>query len=283
MSGCADANRACILAGAERKTTRTFAAQRGRQNLALEILSNIRIVLIHTTHPGNIGAAARAMKTMGLAQLRLVTPKYFPHAEATARAAGAANVLDNAQVYTTFAQAVADCSLVLGVSARSRTIAWPQWDARAAGRHSVNAAQHAQVALVFGSERVGLSNDDIDRCHGLVQIPANPEYASLNLAAAVQVLAYELRMAALEMTDVEKAAEPESIPANAQDLERFYEHLRQTLVYVGFLDPENPRQLMRRVRRLFNRALPDTMELNILRGILAAVDAKNVKSRIPHT
>ena len=235
--------------------------------------------MIHTTHPGNIGAAARAMKTMGLARLRLVTPKYFPHDEATARAASAADVLDNAQVYTTFAQAVADCSLVLGVSARSRTIAWPQWDARAAGRHIVGAAQHAQVALVFGSERVGLSNDDIDRCHGLVQIPANPEYASLNLAAAVQVLAYELRVAALEVAGAERPAEPESTPANAQDVERFYEHLRQTLVDVEFLDPENPRQLMRRLRRLFNRALPDTMELNILRGILAAVDAKNAKPR----
>ena len=247
--------------------------------MALEILSNIRVVLIHTTHPGNIGAAARAMKTMGLAHLRLVTPKYFPHDEATARAAGATGVLDNAQVYPTFAEAVADCGVVLGVSARSRTIAWPQWDARAAGRHIVSAAQHAQVALVFGSERVGLSNDDIDRCHGLVQIPANPEYASLNLAAAVQVLAYELRVAALEVADVEKAAELESTPANAQDVERFYEHLRQTLVDVEFLDPENPRQLMRRLRRLFNRALPDTMELNILRGILAAVDAKNAQSK----
>lgn len=235
--------------------------------------------MIHTTHPGNIGAAARAMKTMGLARLRLVTPKYFPHVEATARAAGAADVLDNAQVYTTFAQAVADCSLVLGVSARSRTIAGPQWDARAAGRHIVGAAQHAQVALVFGSERAGLSNDDIDRCHGLVQIPANPEYASLNLAAAVQVLAYELRVAALEVSGAEMTPPPEHVPANAQDVERFYEHLRQTLVDVEFLDPENPRQLMRRLRRLFNRALPDTMELNILRGILAAVDAKNAKPR----
>jgi TrmH family RNA methyltransferase len=247
--------------------------------LALEILSNIRIVLIHTTHPGNIGAAARAMKTMGLARLRLVTPKYFPHDEATARAAGATDVLDNAQVCATFVEAVADCGLVLGVSARSRTIAWPQWDARSAGRQVILAAQNAPVALVFGSERVGLSNADIDRCHGLVQIPANPEYASLNLAAAVQVLAYELRMAALEVAGVETPAPPEHVPADAQDVERFYEHLRQTLVDVEFLDPENPRQLMRRLRRLFNRALPDTMELNILRGILAAVDVKNSKSR----
>jgi len=247
--------------------------------LALEILSNIRVVLIHTTHPGNIGAAARAMKTMGLLQLRLVTPKYFPHDEATARAAGATVILGNAQVYATFADAVADCGLVLGVSARSRTIAWPQWDARGAGRHIISAAQNAQVALVFGSERVGLSNEDIDHCHGLVQIPANPEYASLNLAAAVQVLAYEIRMAALEVAGVETTAPPEHVPADAQDIERFYEHLRQTLVDVEFLDPENPRQLMRRVRRLFNRALPDTMELNILRGMLAAVDAKNAKSR----
>ena len=273
MSGCADANRACILAGVEWKTTSTFAANRGWQNLGLEILSNIRIVLIHTTHPGNIGAAARAMKTMGLADLRLVAPKYFPHDEATARAAGATAVLDNAQVCATFTEAVADCGLVLGVSARSRTIAWPQWDARAAGRHIAGVAQNAPLALVFGSERAGLSNDEIDHCHGLVQIPANPEYASLNLAAAVQVLAYEVRVAALEVAGVMKTP-PEHVPAAAQDIERFHQHLRQTLVDVGFLDPENPRQLMRRVRRLFNRALPDTMELNILRGILAAVDAK---------
>lgn len=234
--------------------------------------------MIHTTHPGNIGAAARAMKTMGLTHLRLVAPKFFPHEEATARAAGAAGVLDNTQVYSAFAEAVADCSLVLGVSARARTIAWPQWDARAAGQHIADAAQNSQVALVFGSERVGLSNADIDHCHGLVQIPANPDYASLNLAAAVQVLAYELRVAALERAG-RKSTSPEHVPADTQAVEHFYTHLRQTLVDVAFLDPQNPRQLMRRLRRLFNRALPDTMELNILRGILAAVDAKNAKSR----
>ena len=248
--------------------------------MALEILSNVRIVLINTTHPGNIGATARAMKTMGLAHLSLVAPKYFPHDEATARAAGATDVLDNAQVCATFVEAVADCGVVLGVSARARTIAWPQWNARTAGRHIVGAAQNGQVALVFGSERVGLSNDDIDHCHGLVQIPANLDYASLNLAAAVQVLSYELRMAVLEVADVERAALPEHVPAAAQDVERFYEHLRQTLVKLEFLDPENPRQLIRRLRRLFNRALPDTMELNILRGILSAVDAKNAKPKL---
>ena len=246
--------------------------------MALKILSNVQIVLIHTTHPGNIGAVARAMKTMGLEHLRLVAPKYFPHDEATARAAGATDVLDNTLVHATFADAVADCGVVLGVSARSRTIAWPQWDARGAGQHIAACAQHSCVALVFGPERTGLSNEDIDRCHGLVQIPANPDYSSLNLAAAVQVLAYELRMAALEHAGVETTAPPEHVPADARDVERFYEHLRQTLVDVEFLDPENPRQLMRRLRRLFNRALPDTMELNILRGILAAVDAKNAKA-----
>ena len=219
------------------------------------------------------------MKTMGLLHLRLVTPKYFPHDEATARAAGATDVLNNTQVYTTFAEAIADCGWVLGVSARSRTIAWPQWDARAGGREVIRCAQIAPVALVFGSERAGLSNDEIDHCHGLVQIPANPDYASLNLAAAVQVLAYELRMAASEIADVAKATARVPIPAASEDVERFYEHLRQTLVDVEFLNPENPRQLMRRLRRLFNRALPDTMELNILRGILAAVDAKKVKTK----
>lgn len=245
----------------------------------LAILSKIRIVLVHTTHPGNIGAAARAMKTMGLANLRLVTPRFFPHDEATARAAGATDVLEHAQVYSAFTDAIADCGLVLGVSARSRSIAWPQWDAHAVGEHIVDQAHNATVALVFGSERTGLSNDDIDHCHGLVQIPANPDYASLNLAAAVQVLAYEIRMAALKTAGMESVRPSDHVPADTEAVERFHEHLRRTLVDVEFLDPENPRQLMRRLRRLFNRALPDTMELNILRGILTAVDAKNAKTK----
>lgn len=233
--------------------------------------------MVHTTHPGNIGAAARAMKTMGLGDLRLVTPRFFPHDEATARAAGATDVLEHARVYSAFTDAIANCGLVLGVSARSRSIAWPQWDAHAAGRHIIDQAQNAKVALVFGSERTGLSNDDIDHCQGLVQIPANPDYASLNLAAAVQVLAYEIRMAALKAAGMESVTPSDHVPADAEAVERFHEHLRRTLVDVEFLDPENPRQLMRRLRRLFNRALPDTMELNILRGILTAVDAKNAK------
>lgn len=236
------------------------------------VLANIRMVLVHTTHPGNIGAVARAMKTMGLTDLTLVAPKYFPDDEATARAAGATDILARATVVETFDEAIADCGLVLGASARLRTIPWPECDAREAARQAVMQAQHCRVAMVLGAERVGLTNAQLDRCHALMRIPANPEYSSLNVAAAAQVIAYELRMAALEQGVAIPATPPESVPAPVEELERFYEHLHQTMIDVKFLDPENPRQLMRRVRRLFNRASPDTMEINILRGILAAVD-----------
>lgn len=242
-------------------------------------LVKIRMVLVHTTHPGNIGAVARAMKTMGLTDLTLVAPKYFPHDEATARAAGATDILERANVVSSFDEAIADCGLVLGASARKRTIPWPEWDAREASRQAIARAQSARVAMVLGAERVGLTNDQLDRCHALVRIPANPEYASLNIAAAAQVLAYELHMALLERNVATPVTPTENVPAPVEDLERFYEHLRQTMIDVKFLDPENPRQLMRRVRRLFNRALPDTMELNILRGILAAVDQLSKKSK----
>lgn len=243
------------------------------------MLANIRIVMVNPTHPGNIGAVARAMKTMGLVDLWLVAPKYFPHEDATARAAGAVDVLERARVVLSFDEAIADCGLVLGASARVRTISWPQLSVREAARQAITLAPSAHVAMVLGAERVGLTNMQLDRCHALVQIPANPEYASLNIAAAAQVIAYELRMACLERDVTAASAQPTHVPAPEQELERFYEHLRQTMIAVKFLDPENPRQLMRRVRRLFNRAMPDTMELNILRGILAAVDQLGKKSK----
>ncbi len=241
------------------------------------MLRNVHIVLVDTSHPGNIGAAARAMKNMGLARLRLVRPARFPSAEATARASGADDLLVAAQCHETLTGAVADCTLVLGVSARVRSLPWPTLEARAAARRAVTAAGRGPVALVFGPERSGLSNEDLARCNFLVRIPADPVYSSLNLAAAVQVLAYELRLAAESGTEP-PPAEEDAPPAVAADLERFYTHLESVLVEIGFLEPANPRHLMRRLRRLFGRARLDRNELAILRGILSAVQARRTSS-----
>jgi TrmH family RNA methyltransferase len=228
----------------------------------------VHVVLVATTHPGNIGASARAMKTMGLSSLRLVRPSGFPGAEASARAAGAGDLLAAAKVHETLAEAVRDCSLVLGSSARQRSIPWPEYTPReAAARVAAAAAAGENVALVFGRERSGLSNEELALCNGMIRIPANPAFQSLNLAAAVQILAYELRLALLDGTE----PPPEEAPlASAEDMEQFYDHLARCLEDIGFYDPEHPRRLMQRLRRLFNRAQLDQNEYNILRGILAA-------------
>jgi TrmH family RNA methyltransferase len=231
------------------------------------MLSRIRVVLSHTSHPGNIGATARAMKTMGLDRLCLVSPKLFPHADATARASGADDVLAAATVCTDINTALQGCRLVIGASARSRSIPCPVIRPAECARKAAAESEQGEVALLFGCEQSGLSNAEIDRCQYLVQIPTNPEYGSLNLAAAVQILGYEIRVAH-EDTGVGQLTE--HVPASADEMERFYEHLEQTLVELEFLDPGNPRQLMRRLRRLYNRARPDENEINILRGILAA-------------
>lgn len=230
--------------------------------------SGIRIVLVGTTHPGNIGAAARAMKNMYLSRLCLVAPQRFPDAEATSRASGADDILAAAEVYPTLEQALRGCSLVIGASARLRTMAWPQVDAREGGRLALEHARAGEeVALMFGREHSGLTNEELERCNYLMHIPSNPQYSSLNLAAAVQVAAYEVMMAAGK-PPAEPQAEGEEPPATADELEHLYGHLEQTLVQIGFLDPANPRLLMRRLRRLFNRARLEKTELNILRGIL---------------
>jgi TrmH family RNA methyltransferase len=230
--------------------------------------SSIRIVLVGTTHPGNIGAAARAMKNMYLSRLYLVVPEHFPDAEATSRASGADDVLAAARVCPTLEEALSGCSLVIGASARLRTIAWPQVDAHEAARLAVDEArQGGEVALVFGREHSGLTNEELERCNYLMHIPSNPEYSSLNLAAAVQVAAYEVMMAA-DGAGGELPAQGEEPPATADELEHLYGHLERTLVEIGFLDPTNPRLLMRRLRRLFNRARLEKTEVNILRGIL---------------
>ena len=230
-------------------------------------LDNVHIVLVETSHPGNIGAAARAMKTMGLSSLRLVRPKHFPSAEASARASSASDVLAAAQVCGTLDEALADCGRVLGASARMRSLPWPLVDAREGAAIAAEAAVSTPVAVVFGRERSGLSNEELERCHQLVNIPANPEYSSLNLAASVQVMAYELRMAG----DVPPLpSDDDSVPATGAEMEGMYSHLEQTMLQIGFLDPKAPRLLMRRMRRMFNRAQLEQVEVQIMRGLLGA-------------
>lgn len=237
----------------------------------------IRIVLVGTTHPGNIGATARAMKNMGLRELVLVNPKYFPHDDATARASGAEDLLESATVVSTLEAAIADCCYVAGASARSRTIGWPSMLPRDCALRLVRESEQGPVAVIFGPEKSGLSNDDLDRCHTLLTIPTDPGFSSLNLAMAVQVMSYELRLA--QMNPAADDAVRGTPLATGDQLEDFYTHLEEVLTASGFLDPDNPRHLMRRLRRLFARALPDQNEINILRGILAAVDPRKDEGR----
>ena len=232
------------------------------------MLDNIRVVLVNTSHPGNIGSAARAMKTMGIHDLVLVDPVEPPDGRTTAMAAGAVHVLANLRVVDTLAEAVADCGLVIGSSARSRTLDWPMLDPRQAGAKSIAEAPQHKVALVFGRERTGLTNDELQQCHYHVCIPANPDYSSLNLAMAVQTICYEVRMHSL--ADKPQASPDEAYPQQ-QDLDRFYVHLEQMLLQVNFLRADHPGNVMSKLRRLFNRVRPDSQELNILRGILTAV------------
>lgn len=231
-------------------------------------LGNIRVVLCQTSHPGNIGAAARAMKTMGLSDLVLVRPKKFPHAEAEAMASGATDILAAARVCDTLEQALTGCALVIGLSARRRELTHEQVTAREAAGRAVGIAASQTVALVFGTEMSGLSNAELIQCQLLAMVPANPDYSSLNLAAAVQILAYELRQAAVVPTPSEAPAFP---LAQHDDVEGFLQHLEQTLIHIGFLDPAMPKRLMPRLRRLFARARLEKEEVNILRGILKAV------------
>jgi TrmH family RNA methyltransferase len=240
------------------------------------LLANIRIVLVATTHPGNIGAVARAMKNMALEQLYLVQPKYFPHADATSRASGASELLSNATVCTSLEQALADCSIVIGASARYRTINWPLLTPRACAEKLANEVTDQQVALVFGRENSGLKNIELDQCQYLLNIPCNADFSSLNLAAAVQVIAYELFLASGSAKDLAPDSIPGSAPSNgreeplatASQMESYYQHLQQTLADIGFMHPDKSKSIMRRLRRIYNRSELDTKELDILRGIL---------------
>lgn len=246
------------------------AAQDNRSDSAVaDQLRRIRIVLIGTTHPGNIGATARAMKVMGISKLCLVAPLKYPHADATARAAGADDILKDAQVLDTVEEALEGCSLVLGTSARLRSLSMPQLNVRKAAEVALAESGDQDVAVLFGRERHGLTNEQMQLCHQLVHIETNPEFGSLNIAQAVQIMTYELRMAALGPGG--RSAPPiDWEPVDALQMEHLYRHLEQTLLDIGFLNPEQPKKLMMRLRRLFNRARPDQNEVNILRGMLAA-------------
>lgn len=238
------------------------------------MLSHIKIVLVETSHAGNIGAVARAMKNMTMTNLALVAPKLFPCAEATARAAGADDILARANVYDNLSDAITDCQLVIGASARSRTISWPEITPRECAAKVVHQPEQ-KVAIVFGRENSGLKNHELDLCQFLLHIPCNSEYSSLNVAAAVQVVCYELFVATGTKQDVLVGDKGERPLATAQQMELFYEHLQQTLLDIGFMHPDKSRSIMRRLRRIYNRTLLDTKELDILRGILKMAQNHN--------
>lgn len=275
------------------------------------LLDHIRIVMVNTTLPANIGAAARAMKTMGLSRLVLVAPKTFPSGDATALASGAASILEQAVVVETLEDAIADCQTVFGTSARSRTIPWPLLEARAAAGLAIEQADRHEIAIVFGREDRGLTNDELAQCNYHLTIPVNSEYGVLNVAAATQVVCYELRMHALdkqaaqptdsaqqnfddarpadydtENPDHEKPMPSRQMPLPNQQamqwdeplvtqaqMQQFYPHLEAMLTDIDFLDPQNPRLLPLRLRRLFGRVQLDRMEYNLLRGIFGRVQA----------
>jgi len=238
-------------------------------------LENINIILVNTSHPGNIGGSARAMKNMGLNQLTLVAPEDFPSGVAVGRAVTAVDILDNAVVVQSLEEAIKNCGLVIGTSARSRRIPWPTLEPEQCAEKLLLEPDKNQVAVVFGREDAGLTNEELQLCHYHVQIPTNPDYSSLNLASAVQVICYELRKTWLRLENFKAATDDEIWDverATGEQIEHFYEHLERVLIAIDFHDPENPRQLLHRVRRMFGRIRMDTMELNILRGILTNIE-----------
>lgn len=241
----------------------------------MQNFDHIRVVLVNTTQPGNIGGAARAMMNMGLSRLYLVQPEVFPSDRAVWRAAGASALLESAVVVDSFDEAVADCQMVVGTSARERRIPWPLVDPRECGKRLLAEPEDCEIALVFGREHSGLTNDELQKCHLHVHIPSNPDYSSLNLCAAVQVLAYELRMQALgalgELPIREEWDEP---LATNRSVDLLVEHLERAMVHSGFHDLENPRQTMTRLRRMINRIRPDESEVQILRGFLASTEKR---------
>ncbi len=231
----------------------------------------VRVVLVETSHPGNIGSSARAMKNMGLTRLYLVNPRLFPHDKAIWRSASANDVVENATIVKDLDEALEGCHLVVGTSARDRRIPWPTLDPRSCAEKIFEAqAGGDEVALVFGREAHGLKNEELQKCHFHVNIPTGELYSSLNLAMAVQILTYELIQASL--VDPKPDQSWDVGFATADTVENFYEHLERTLIQVDFHDPDNPRQLLTRIRRMFNRIRMDMMEVNIMRGFLTAIN-----------
>jgi tRNA (cytidine32/uridine32-2'-O)-methyltransferase len=242
-------------------------------------LDNIRIVLVNTTHPGNIGGVARAMKNMGLQRLYLVEPRDYPNEQAVWRAASATDILDAAIVVPTLRDAIGDCQFVVGTSARERRIPWPLLDARQCAERMAVASDREQVAVLFGREDRGLTNEELKLCNLHLNIPTSEAYSSLNLAMAVQIVAYELRMLSAVNPPRSEVDQWDAPFASQLNMERFYAHLEETLVDIEFLDPAAPRQLMSRLRRLYSRVRLDDMELNILRGILTETQKYVARNR----
>ncbi|MDD2940332.1 MAG: RNA methyltransferase, partial [Acinetobacter harbinensis] len=248
-----------------------------------------RIVMVNTTLPANIGSALRAMKTMGLSKLVLVAPKTYPHPDINALAAGAADLIDQIEIVARLEDAIQDCQLVFGTSARSRTIPWPLLDARPAAEKSLHAVvkQQQEIAIVFGREDRGLTNEELAMANYHVTIPVNDDYGVLNVAQAIQVICYEMRMAALQLIEqpqdtqaTMQVTESQSMqwdePLVTHDqMQQFYPHLEKMLAEIEFMDPKNPRLLPLRLRRLFGRIQLDTMEYHLLRGIFTRVQAMN--------
>jgi len=239
---------------------------------ANESLNNIRVILVNTQFPGNIGAVARAMKNMGLNRLYLVNPSCSLDKEAYIRATSATSVLDNCITAETLDEVIHDCHLVVGTSTRDRGLSLPLLTARECGEQLAIEAKQAQVAIIFGQESCGLQSEHLEKCNFHAYIPANPDYSSLNLAAAVQTFCYEIfQSCQVERTQPKESAYPYP---STQDMEYFYSHMEKVLTEVNFIVPKHPGQMLQRLRRLFNRARPDEKELNILRGILSAIDKK---------
>ncbi|MDX2369678.1 MAG: TrmJ/YjtD family RNA methyltransferase [Colwellia sp.] len=268
--------------------------------LSGSLLDKVRIVLVNTSDCRNIGSAARAMKTMGLSQLVLVDPIEMPNGQAQALAAGATDVLSNAKVVSSLSEAIEDCGLVIGTSARSRTLPWPMLEPRGCGEKMITEAGEYPVALVFGRESSGLTNDELQLCHFHVQIPANPDYSSLNLAMAVQTLSYEVRTSYLLSLDEDKQehstgngtyigknslgkktfnakSEDNELYPVTEETERFYQHFDNALKATGFIGDKHPGLVMTKLRRLFNRARPDVKEIKMMRGILASIERASMK------
>jgi len=234
------------------------------------VAGRLRIIMVDTTHPGNIGAAARAMKAMCLKRLYLVNPKIFPSVEVTARAAGADDLLADAVVCESLSEALQDCALVIATTARERRIPWSVYGPRQCAAKILQATATDEVAVVFGRESSGLTNKELELCNAVLQIPTNPQFSSLNVASAIQILCYEVMQMSLNEKEL-LHREPEAPLATADQMQHFYTHLEQGLTDIGFYDPEKPRQLMHRLKRFFNRSQPDQNEMNLLRGILTAM------------